>query len=593
MWMASLSDRNTIGREPITIIEIDQDFCSLRYGVSPCEAALGVTGSTKCYNTIASCQDEANFDLDSLTLRFCNITENTGLPKTVTIIPSLISVVSLATKINIGGGDPQASPLGQRATITATFRDHPYHDRLVDPYFADRDFDPTERGTFWSKWLARNPYHQGRAVRVRQGYVGQTLAEMRVRHYVIDRIDGPTKGIVTLVAKDQLKLLDDVRTRVPEANEGVLDADISDADTSLTLSPSGIGNSDYAASGTARIGSELVTFTRSGDIVTLTARALRNTLASQHAAGDIFQEVLVIDGVRVDTLLADLMTTYAGIDPSFIPTATWDAEAALWCTAFDLSAWITEPTGVQSLISEILQTTGCFIWWDDEDQEIKFRATRPFYPLVDGTALAIEQNANVIADSFAIEQKPEERITQIYVYWAQIDPTQAADDPANFARRRILTDTAAQSAERYGDSRIKIIFGRFFDEENDAATSVVATRTLERYRETPKLIRFSTDIKDTQIRPGSVARLTHRDLVDMTGDALPTLLQITASDEVEPGHRLDFEARPYLSRTHYCFIVENSAPDYGAASAAEKEVGGWIANDVLGFDNGDLPYRIL
>ena len=201
-----------IGREPITIVEIDQDFCALTYGVSPCAAALGVTGATKCFNGIASCQDTDNFTLSALTLRFCTPIENTGLPKTLTVIPSLKSVTTVPTRINIGAADLQASPLGQRARITAEFRDHPYHDRLVDPYAAERDYDAAARGTFWSKWLARNPYHQGRSLRVRDGYVGQSLAEMRVRHYVIERIDGPTRGVVKVIAKDPLKLLDDNRT---------------------------------------------------------------------------------------------------------------------------------------------------------------------------------------------------------------------------------------------------------------------------------------------------------------------------------------------------------------------------------------------
>lgn len=591
-----MSSSTTIGREPLTIVEIDQDLCENVYGVAPCTAAVGVTGDEKCFNCLSSCQDEDNYALgDPLTLRFSTSMENTGLRGVATLIPSLISVSSVSTRINIGGSDPEASPLGQRAQITATFRDHPSDDRLTDPYVTERDYDPLERGTFWSKWLARNPYHQGRAIRVRQGYVGQPLAEMRVRHFVIERIDGPTRGVVKILAVDPLKLLNDVRVQIPSPNTGVLDADIAEVDGSLTLSPAGIGNSEYPASGVGRIGSELVTYTRAADVVTLTARGLRGTVATTHAAGDIFQEVLVITSQRVDVLLADLMTNYASIDPTFIPTAEWDAEADLWCSGFDLSAWITEPTGVQSIIAEVLDTTKCFIWWDDEDQEIKFRATRPFFPLADDAAIEIDQYANIIADSFAIEPKPQERITQVWLYWAQINPTGAIDDPANYARRRVLRDSDAESAERYGDSRIKKIFCRFFDEGNDAATSVVGTRVLERQRETPILVKFATDAKElvNNLRAGKVIRLTHRDLVDVAGEALPTIIQLTSSEEVDPGHRIEFEGRPYLSRTHYAFIMENSANDYDTATALEKETGGYIAVNALGFDNGDPPYRIL
>jgi len=37
---------NTIGREPLQIIEIEQPLCSLEYGVSPCTAALALPAAS-------------------------------------------------------------------------------------------------------------------------------------------------------------------------------------------------------------------------------------------------------------------------------------------------------------------------------------------------------------------------------------------------------------------------------------------------------------------------------------------------------------------------------------------------------------------
>ncbi|MEE8543234.1 MAG: hypothetical protein V3S94_05190, partial [Gammaproteobacteria bacterium] len=48
--------------EPIVVIELEQDQCRLLYGVSPCTAALGTTGTRKCYNTRSTCQDRENYD---------------------------------------------------------------------------------------------------------------------------------------------------------------------------------------------------------------------------------------------------------------------------------------------------------------------------------------------------------------------------------------------------------------------------------------------------------------------------------------------------------------------------------------------------
>ena len=550
----SLSDRDTLGREPLTIVEIDQDSCALRYGTTnaagTCPAVLGTDSVQKCYNTIATCPVEDSFSLTTLTLRFCTPMENTGLPKDTIVIPSLVSVDTVPTQINIAGSEEDSGPLGKRAKITATFRDHPYHDRLVDPYWDERSFDPDARGTFWSKWLARNPYHQGRALRVREGYVGQTLAEMRVRHYIIERIDGPSQGEVKIIAQDPLKLLDAARAKAPMPSEGVLDADIDEVAGSLLLAPSGspggVGDT-YPASGIARIGSELVSYTRSNDTVTLTARGLRGTAASDHDAGDLFQDVLVIASEPVHELLRDLLVDYAGLDESTIPIADWEAESTLWLAGFNLSAWITEPTGVAEFVAEILQQASCFIWWEEEDQEVKFRAVRPFYPLVDAIPVQVSDDANIVSDSVSIEPKPDERISQIWIYYDQINPTGSVSDSANFARRRVLVDEDAESALQYNESRVKEIFARFMDAANDASTLVVATRILERYRDTPRVIRFSTDAKDSTIRTGGVIEFSHHGLVDEFGEALPTLLQITSGEEIEPGHRMEYEARPYLS----------------------------------------------
>src|SRR5690606_41228699 len=58
------------GRKPVTIVELDQDFCSLRYGVGACPAVLGEDSERKCFNTLRSCAVPAAYTRSTLTLRF-------------------------------------------------------------------------------------------------------------------------------------------------------------------------------------------------------------------------------------------------------------------------------------------------------------------------------------------------------------------------------------------------------------------------------------------------------------------------------------------------------------------------------------------
>jgi hypothetical protein len=160
----------TSGREPFIAVQIDQDFCTRTYGVAPCTAA---TPTNKCFNTLATCQDPNNYEKGERTISFCK--PGSDLPTTQTFIPSVASVSTAPTKINPTNVDRNSSPLGQRAAATIVFDDHPHSDFQVDPYLADRNYYPLDRGTFWSKWVARNPYYQNRPLRIYEQYINEDL----------------------------------------------------------------------------------------------------------------------------------------------------------------------------------------------------------------------------------------------------------------------------------------------------------------------------------------------------------------------------------------------------------------------------------
>jgi len=100
---------STIGREPVHLVEIVQPFCDNTYGTAPCTASG--TDDEKCYNTRATCQDPDNFALTAggLSLYFSNgeVAEQKidGAPY---VIPSLVSVSTSPTRVNLAGSNPDA-----------------------------------------------------------------------------------------------------------------------------------------------------------------------------------------------------------------------------------------------------------------------------------------------------------------------------------------------------------------------------------------------------------------------------------------------------------------------------------------------------
>src|SRR5690606_33766752 len=168
--------------------------------------------------------DPEHYAPSAKTLRFCKPQQ--ALPD-YPVIPLLRDAKTAPTEINPGGGGRDSGAMGKRARVTVTFDDAPHSDIGVDPYVSEREYVAMERGTFWSKWLARNPYYNGRVLRVREGYVGQPLAEMVTRTYIIDKIDGPDpKGRVKVTALDILALADNDKAQAPRASTGELVAEI-------------------------------------------------------------------------------------------------------------------------------------------------------------------------------------------------------------------------------------------------------------------------------------------------------------------------------------------------------------------------------
>ena len=224
----------------LTYIEIDIPSCTRTYGVAPCTAALGVTGSKKCFNTPKTCQDRPHYNETLITFRFGI---DTGyLPPNIDCIPSLVSATFDGAQASLG------TNLGIRGTLTATFRDHLHSDAGTgfDQYLSSRSYNPLANGTFWGKFRARNPFLRARKIRLIRGILGQSLAEMETRNFVIEAINGPTTGgSFTITAKDVLKLADNDRSKYPKLSNGSLNAGITNAATTATLKPAGIGNAEY------------------------------------------------------------------------------------------------------------------------------------------------------------------------------------------------------------------------------------------------------------------------------------------------------------------------------------------------------------
>lgn len=449
------------------------------------------------------------------TLRFAVPTDY--LPREIESIPSIKEVHSVPAIVSLSGD------LGQRAAFTVTLRDHPWSDagEGFDKYVAERAYDPFTQGTFWGKFRARQPYLRGRPLRVIRGLLGQELDEMETRHYLIDSFDGPMPdGTYQLVAKDILKLADGDRAQAPVLSNGFLISAITNVATSATLSPTGIGALEYPASGYVAIGGkEICAFTRSGDVLTLT-RAQLGTVAQAHSAQDRVQLVLRYVGVDPATIIADLLENYAAVDPAFIPVADWLVETAANLQRV-YTATLAEPTAVKALINELVEQAGLAMWWDDIGREIRLQVLRA----VPTDADTFTED-NVLKGSLKIREQPGKRESQVWVYFGQINPLEAADEAKNY--RSVSTVTEPTAEDDYGSPVIKKIYSRWIAAFGRSSADKVGALRLARFRDPPR--RFNFDLFSqgpVDAVLGGGYQLTAWPLQDALGAASSAAIQLT------------------------------------------------------------------
>lgn len=462
----------------LTYIEIDLLKCTREYGVAPCEAAIGVTGKRKCFNTRKTCQDILNYSDDVETVRFSVGTQYQTFE--IEAIQNIKSVSYTPSIIGLG------ESIGARSKLVVTFGDHPTPDTgpAGDPYPDSRNYIAYEQGTFWGKFKARQPYLKGRVLRWYNGQLGDSIENMESRTFIIDSVEGPNvNGQFKITAKDPLKLIDDEQAQAPALSNGLLSVAITDTETLLTLSPAGIGDAEYPASGFASIGgNEIISYTRSSDVMTI-VRAQLNTEAQSHDEDDRVQVVLDYNGIDPAVIINDLMTNYGALPASYIDLDNWLSETSDYLGRV-YTGYIAEPTAVVDLVNEILQQSAMSIWWDELSELVRLQVLRD-----------ISQQSQIINDdlmlagSFTQKDQPSKRVSQVWTYFGQINPLEDQEDAKNY--RSTLATVNLESEENHGSPSIKTIFCRWIPQFGRTTAERLNNLLLGRYSEPPRLITFN------------------------------------------------------------------------------------------------------
>lgn len=222
--------------------------------------------------------------------------------------------------------------------------------------------------------------------------------------------------------------------------------------------------------------------TSSDDLII--SRGKLNTTASSHSGQDRVQLCVRYESESPEIIIADLLETYAGVDPSYIPLADWTTEIEAHLNRL-YTATIAQPTSVNELISELIEQAGLCMWWNDRDQEIGLLVLKGL--IYDNYSFSED---NILADTLQITEQPDKRISQVHTYFGQINPLTSLTDKANYRSASMISD--AQSETDYGSAAIKEIFSRWIPALGRTIADRLGTIILARFKDAPRKISFSS-----------------------------------------------------------------------------------------------------
>ena len=533
----------SISSQPFSVLELKLTSCSNVYGNAPCTAS----GSEKCYNTIATCQDTPNFAETTKSIKLCSQVKN--FPRDLELIPCIVETDEAPTTITGGRG------IGDRAKLTFIVEDFPHNDFGIDPYFSDRTHD-TNQGTFFGKLLARNPFYQGREAISSYGELTNPvdLNSFPKERYIIESISNPdSRNKVRIVIKDVLKKLDSKRAVVPHVSTGELSAVLAVGATVAALG-SGQG-SGYEVNEHVTIGEEIMLVTAiNGDDLTIT-RGQWGTTAKEHRVNSKVQICKTFIDVNLVDIIYALATSPNALPASHINKPDWDAERDDWVPNHNLTAIIPKPTPVDLSINQLSQLGLIDIWDDAEAQTLRLKASSPYRlePIV-------ITDENIVENSMVVSDLNEQRITRTWIRYALSNPLKKADEEGNAQRNYIVVDGAKEGVLEYNDIRAKPYITPWLTEsqnDRDHAFSW-ANRLVNRFSKTPKQFKFQKYMKDDQLpKTGNVIRIETKKNQDVTGRPKQTIAQIMSR---EPNRRrgiFTYRALAYNAELNAGTIVNN------------------------------------
>ena len=445
------------------------------------------------------------------------------------------------------------------------------------------------QGSYFGRMIADNTYYLNRLIDVYVGFYefGDTfnLSNFQKRTYFLKRIDGPDdRGRVSFYASDVISRLKEAE--VPVATDGNLNASITDSTTGTINITDNTGFSNTG--GYATIDDEIVSYTGTSgsDSITGVVRAQGGTKAESHDANAPVRDIYNNNANVVD-VIRDIIEDFSDIDhATYLPDADWNTEKSTYLASETVDLWVTEPTSLDKVISQLAMESFINVWWDDANQEIKLQALGPSL----SSSVTWTDDDNILDQRITIKRDQKKILTTIYYFFNKIDKT-GGNDANNFENVYLNSRTSLETA--LGEERIKKIYAETIPSAGGGTAAKVTGRIIDQ-NEIPIEFTCLVDAKDSTVDIGDAVTIETDLIQDSVGGRLPTIMRV-----IEKAERDNNQYHYKLIKTgqetgdRYAVIGPNTLNDYASESTSNRDNYGFISDNDPDMSNGDDPYLIL
>ena len=333
----------------------------------------------------------------------------------------------------------------------------------------------TPESTYMKRWLERNRNYNRRPAKFSVGsVVNGEFVESFVSHLTVDEVDLDKKGeTVTLILKDGIKLKATDGAVVPKPSNIQLGNDIDDtiigSGTTLNL----IGNADEIAelviNDRLNIDREVVRIiSKSGNSVNV-ARGDDGSAVSDHDTNTTVQLCYRKSGINAADIYNELLNDYADTRGIHFARDEFDIIKNSYLGAFRLSANITKPVGVDTIIKEIQEATATTMYFDSRRQEFRLKSINGLNTGFNPDSIPITDDM-IIQNTGTIADRPRESLTSVLLHIGLRDATDFGKKSKDWKNVLLIVDETQESDNARGERKQKVIYNRWLS--STQATSV-------------------------------------------------------------------------------------------------------------------------